>query len=348
MNNEICAIPAIPSRYPTPDEIKLAELFQVVKRQWSQKRKGKPPELVNVRSILRNVRTMYLPAVLLQYELLGRRRQQQLAFAVDGVIQEEYEGEFARCGGPERIPDLLEPEFKTTPEIAADVLPPHVVRQLGPIQQADELVERIDQVTAELQRKESILEAEGFGPYTRKLLQEELDKEKALRAQLEEQLAKIKVRSLKTYDCVHLLYKSLQEAKTRLVIISAFLSSDVVDRQFVERLEGALKRKVNVWIGYGMGKHGAAEHDREERGDWKAAEREFKALSKKYPELLVKNLGNTHEKILLQDSAFVVTGSFNWLSFRPKGKRVRFEDAAQVMIPEFIEDKFQEIVARFA
>jgi hypothetical protein len=31
----------------------------------------------------------------------------------------------------------------------------------------------------------------------------------------------------------------------------------VVDRHFVERLEGALKRKVKVWIGYGMGKHGS-------------------------------------------------------------------------------------------
>src|SRR5262249_14967459 len=156
------------------------ELTEVIKRQWSQKRKGKPPELVNVRSILKNVRTRYLPAVTLQYELLGKAKRQQVAFAVDGLLQEDYESAFAKCGGPQRVPDLLVPSCKTTEELAADVLPPHMVRSLGSLKEADELVEELDRVTAEVERKENILGAEDRAD-TRLLLREALEKEKVVR-----------------------------------------------------------------------------------------------------------------------------------------------------------------------
>lgn len=342
----IGAIPPMPSRYPAPDEIKLNELTEVVKRQWSQKRKGKAPELVNVRSILKNVRTMYLPAVMLQYELLGKARRQQVAFAVDGLLQEDYEKAFAK-DGPQRVPDLLVQKCKTTAELAADVLPPHVVRSLGSLKEADELVEQLDRASAEVERKESILDAEDRAD-TRLLLREELEKEKVRRKELEERVAQIKVISLKTHDCRHVLTTTLRDVKQRLVILSAFLSSDVVDRQFVETLEAALKREVQVWIGYGMGNQGGRDQERTQRGDWKDAERALRTLSNKYPTLMqVRDFGNTHEKILIRDSDFIVTGSFNWLSFRPKGKKVRFEDAAQIKIPDYVEQKFQEIVARF-
>ena len=90
----------LPSRQPTPDEIKLTELSAVVARLWKAKQKGKPPELVSVRSILKNVRTMYLPGVMLQYQPLGTKKQRQFAFAVDGVELEEYESSLRRAEGP--------------------------------------------------------------------------------------------------------------------------------------------------------------------------------------------------------------------------------------------------------
>ena len=71
---ELRDIRPLPSRPPTPDEIKLTELGDVVARLWKAKQKGRPPELVSVRSILKNVRTMYLPAVMLQYQPLGAKK----------------------------------------------------------------------------------------------------------------------------------------------------------------------------------------------------------------------------------------------------------------------------------
>ena len=97
----------LPSRPPPPDEIKLTELGEVVARLWKAKQKGKPPELVSVRSILKNVRTMYLPAVMLQYQPLGTKRQRQFAFAVDGVVLESYETAFVERNGPDRYPELF-------------------------------------------------------------------------------------------------------------------------------------------------------------------------------------------------------------------------------------------------
>ena len=98
-----------------------------------------------------------------------------------------------------------------------------------------------------------------------------------------------------------------------------------------------------------MGKQGGRDQERTQRGNWRDAERALRTLSNKYPTLMqVRDFGNTHEKIMIRDSDFIVTGSFNWLSFRPKGKKVRFEDAAQIKIPDYVEQKFQEIVARFA
>jgi hypothetical protein len=137
--------------------------------------------------------------------------------------------------------------------------------------------------------------------------------------------------------------------KERLVIVSAFLSSYVVDAQFLKDLESALARGVRVWIAYGMGSQGERDADREKKRDWKEAESGFRALQKHYPESLqFVDLGNTHEKILIKDHEFIATGSFNWLSFRgDPGKKFRYEDAVLVTEAEAIEEYFKEITGRF-
>ena len=103
---ELRDIRPLPARQPTADEIKLTELSAVVARLWKSKQKGKPPELVSVRSILKNVKTMYLPAVMLQYQPLGTKKQRQFAFAVDGVEDEEYE-RLRRAERPRSSPRVL-------------------------------------------------------------------------------------------------------------------------------------------------------------------------------------------------------------------------------------------------
>lgn len=340
-------IPPIPARYPRPDEIKLAELSQVVRQHWHKKRKGTPPELVTVRSVLRDVKTMYQSAVLLQYELLGKKKQTQVAFAVNGILEEEYQHEFAERKGPERMPELFASQFKTTAELANEFLKPHIVKKLGSLNDVDELVERLEVIVEQVATKEVELETQDR-PDTKQVLREELERERAAKAELEKKLSQRSARRLRTYDCKNLLAESFRVAKERLVIVSAFLSANVIDKWFLERLEAALKRGVKVWIAYGMGKEG--DHSRRrESFDWKEAEKRLKELKKRYIDLLqVVDLESTHEKILIRDHEFVVSGSFNWLSFgAERGKKYRHEDALLVTESAAIDEYFNEITGRF-
>jgi hypothetical protein len=342
-------IPALPSRPPRPEEMKLADLVGVLKKYWERRKKGKTPELVSVRSVLKGVKTLYQRAVLLQYELVGRKKQQQITFAVDGLIMDDYERGFTLCKGPERIPDLIEEGFKSAAAVASEFMQPHVVSSLGPLNELDDLQARIDAIEGKVAEKETTIEVEDR-PDTRQLLRAELEQVKDQKKELEQELTRRKVCRLKTPDCKHLLGVTLRDVKERLIIVSAFLSTDVVDTEFLKKLGAALARGVKVWIAYGLSGHGGREGDREQGHDWKDAEAGLARLQKKYPEAFqLKDLGNTHEKILLRDNDFVVSGSFNWLSFRgDRRPRFRYEDALQVNVPAIIEEYFKEVTARFA
>jgi hypothetical protein len=345
---ELRSIPAIPGRPPRPEEIKLTELAEVVKKYWERRKKGKTPELVSVRSVLKGVRTLYQKAVLLQYELVGRKKQQQITFAVDGLVMDDYERAFTACKGPERIPDLIEEGFKSTAAVASEFMKPHVVKALGPLGDVDELQEKIDAIEGKVADKKATIEVEDR-PDTRQILRAEVEREKAEKAELERQLSQRKARRLKTYDCKHLLATTLRDVKERLVIVSAFLSTAVVDNEFLKKLDAALVRGVKVWVVYGPPSHEDREKERANRPEWREAEAALRNLRKRYPEAFQLATFPTHEKILLRDNDFVVSGSFNWLSFRgDRGRGLRYEDALQVTESAAIEEYFTEITARFA
>jgi hypothetical protein len=345
---------AIPSRYPRPEEINLDELSDVIRRTWKRRGKGKAPELISVRSVLKGVKTMYLPAIMLQYELLGglrqqRQQRQQIAFAVDGVLDKEYERAFAACDGAEKLPELVLPSFKSTAQLVSEFVPPHIARDLGDLKDVDDIVEKLEVVSEKVESRTDRLQS-ADRPDTRQLLREELERERAEKTRLEQELAQRSARRLRTFDCARLLSDTLDKVQSRLVILSAFLSTDAVDSAFLRQLEGALKRGVKVWIGYGMGKHGNRQQERESSANWSLAETELTNLHKRYKGIFeLRDFGDTHEKILLCDSEFVVSGSYNWLSFKanPRSKKRRQEDALMVTIPDVIEKYFLEITARF-
>ncbi len=295
---------------------------------------------------------MYQPAVLLQYELLGKKKEVQIAFAVNGMLDEEYARAFAVHKGPTKIPELLADGFKSTAQLAHELLKPHVVKNLGSLEDVDELVERLEVIEEKMATKEVALEAESR-PDTKQVLREELERERTEKAELEKKLGARKANRLRVFDCKHHLSKTLRDAKQRIVIVSAFLSSAVVDKTFLSNLEGALTRNVEVWIAYGMGpqkgRHSDRDDAREQSADWRDAERGLKDLKKKYKALLhLQYPGFTHEKILIRDTTFVASGSFNWLSYKgERGTQKHYEDALMVSDPAVIEEYFREITGRF-
>ncbi len=67
-------IRSIPNRYPYPSEIDVDKLDKVVKQIYSPKT-DTSRDLVAVRSVLKNVHTLYEPAVMLEYETIDRRER---------------------------------------------------------------------------------------------------------------------------------------------------------------------------------------------------------------------------------------------------------------------------------
>ena len=56
---------------------------------------------------------------------------------------------------------------------------------------------------------------------------------------------------------------------------------------------------------------------------------------------------NTYSSLLLLDSTLMVTGNFNWLSFREPERRFREVRSTLVEIPEQIDHTFMEQMKRF-
>lgn len=130
---------------------------------------------------------------------------------------------------------------------------------------------------------------------------------------LKQQLEQIKTQSkisdiIHTYEHRDYLFKALREAKNRVMIVSPWIKANVVDNEFLKILEETLKRKVNIYVFYGI-KGSSQQND-----NWSIEK--LTQLSNNYKNLEFKKVRNTHRKILVCDDKFGIGTSFNFLSFR--------------------------------
>lgn len=140
------------------------------------------------------------------------------------------------------------------------------------------------------------------------------------------------------YEHPPLLDDALSTAQNRLVINSPWIKPDVVNKAFLEKLRDALGRGVLVYIAYGFGEQ------RPQDRNW--AVRELEKINHRYPNFHFSNVGNTHAKLLIKDSEFIVVSSFNWLSFKGDPNRTfREEYGIKYGDADFIENFFQKGLA---
>ena len=146
------------------------------------------------------------------------------------------------------------------------------------------------------------------------------------------------VEMVAVYDHPGLLRSALQGAQSRLIIISPWITNAVVDKVFLQTLTERLREGLAVYIGYGLGE--------EERIP--DAVKQLDALAAHYPRFRFVRLGDTHAKILIKDDEWLVTTSFNWLSFRGDPKRTfREEWGTRVAIAEQVSAYAHTILKRF-
>jgi hypothetical protein len=122
----------------------------------------------------------------------------------------------------------------------------------------------------------------------------------------------IEIRHIDTFEHPTFLNQAITEAKTRLLITSPWVRRAVVRVEFMNRLQQAAKRGVQIHIGYGI--------DYDADGCDMDAVEKLKKLANQFKNVYVSCLGSTHAKILIWDNNEITT-SFNWLSFRGDSDR---------------------------
>ena len=145
------------------------------------------------------------------------------------------------------------------------------------------------------------------------------------------------VEMVAVYDHPKLLREALAQARELLIIISPWITDAVVDKMFLNALGERLRHGVDVHIGYGLGV--------EERVP--QAIRKLEQLAREHANFRLVRLGDTHAKMLIKDDDWLVTTSFNWLSFRGDPKRTfREEWGTRIAIPDQVRNQASKILKR--
>lgn len=166
-------------------------------------------------------------------------------------------------------------------------------------------------------------------------LTEELEAIQSERDRLAHQMSTETVRHLTVFDHPKYLQDALEQCQERLMIISPWITPKVVDNRFIKKLEQALQRGVHVYIGYGIN------DDTDERNSNEAVS-DLDRLARRNKNFQLVHLGDTHAKVLICDAKFVITGSFNWLSFKGNPYwKPRDEQSWYIGIPNKIEEQFR-------
>ncbi len=310
-------IRAIPARKPDIDEIEIQDVSRALSKFSAFDDSNRT--LLRIREIPRAVRLFY-KGVMLIYKDHGYNTL-EAAFSIDGNLSPQHGLAFLKSEGLDRLG--LVQALEESPQKTLESTFPQYCRTKNP--------DRDDQSKAKKSIKRKTLSlAKSNTPVT-----DSVD----CSHENNSEISTPKIQTLAVYEHPAILYASMQSAQESLIIISPWITSAVVTRSFVDILEGILKKGVDVKIGFGIG-----DDDRYDR----RAKSLLNDLSNKYNNFLLKELGDTHAKVLIKDNNYYVITSFNWLSFKgdPK-KKFREEWGNYVKGPELVEKFKLEIEKRF-
>lgn len=328
-------IPPHPAKRPELHDVGFPEVATLVRNTGGGRR-----QLLSIAGIEKRT-SLFRKAVALIYQAHHGNRT-EIAFVIDGRISEQHEDAFAASPGPEKlgmdtngcsgIDGLLRSDLLR--DLAKKLPAPSDVRTAR--HRVVEAEERLLQAQAVLNRAETTAEKAAAKKEEEAAAKEAAEAVRAVES--------YEARSLEVFEHPPILSKALLEARERILIISPWIRAAVVNQFFLERLQRALTRGVDVYIGYGI----SPEDDQKEFPQDRRAREQLQGLSQRFKKLRFKNLGNTHAKVLAYDCTCLVVTSFNWLSFKgDKTKGFRDEQGILVTDPKMIEEKFASQLARF-
>lgn len=330
-------IPPFPQKRPETGDLKVKDVMAILRQSGGAVEFGR--DLLGIKAIER--RELYFQTALALVYKAKVGDDVQVAFAVDGRLSSEHEEAFARANGPKKL-GILQSLAASTPSrsengIAAKpgAAMPANEQELEAMKQAvagaqSDLVEArqmIERAESEVDKRRAEVEVQAASDRLKKA---------------NSALSAVPVRGLDVHEHPPLLEQALLESTQRLLIISPWIRAKVVNRSFVGQLEKLLKKNVKVFIGYGLGEDDPQMSDSDQR-----AEQDLRKLAARYAHFAFVRLGDTHAKVLISDRRFIVTTSFNWLSFRGDPNRTfRDEQGMFVALPEFIDQRFDHLRRR--
>lgn len=324
-------IPAIPVR-----PVELADLIiediQNIMRQIGRFMGEKRQILLSIKNVQKR-RNKFRYAVALRYR--GEDANERVSFAIDGILNEEYEKVFAQKDGLKKL--RLERFSAREPlEIVNDELKSLLEQTVSPERIEKLKEEETKAAIAVIETKEKLDQT--YDEHSRAEIEKELLAAQLIHTEKRTALDETGIHFLSVFDHPPLLEEALINSSQRLMIISPWIRTKVVNYEFLKDFESLLKAGVKVYIGYGF-------------GDGKvdpSPVRKLTQLAERYSNFVFKDFGNTHAKVLISDSNFLVISSFNWLSFKGDPEATfRDEQGTKITIPAEIDKKFNEQLTKF-
>jgi len=313
-------IPPRLKRRVTIKDLDIDEIGRVVR---SIRARSEKPTVLGVDRIIRANR-FYLPADLAIFESIAGG-DAQVSVLVDGRPSPKHESEIEKNGGLDFIGGALASEQADPMESLREDYGPAVAKDLA--QSAPSAAEK----EADPNERVTAAPMEGVSTGTADASPPPSDSPPT------------DVQFIDTFEHREYLDRALSETQHRLVIISPWITSNVVNRGFQERLLQLLRRGVHVHIGYGLEQRPG---DRKVSRADLAAESALVKMSERWEDFVLVKLGNTHSKQLLFDDTHV-SGSFNWLSFQGnRSREYRHEESTVVRIKRKVDAKYEDLCER--
>jgi len=243
---QVIEIRPYPAEGPEIGELLLPDVLHVLERQ-----AGGPAafgrDLLRLKRIVRRVR-LYRPAVGLVYKKI-RSSDIQIAFIVDDARHEGLEHAFAIGGGPKKMGFVRSINESSTAAELRRYLGPEVQRLLPDTSSLDQ--KRLAVSIARLKHQAALGRAERRGGINAPEAAEErkaVESASLALSEAEAELRTFPARPVLPFEVAELLDDALNRCQSLLIISSRDLGKSVVDRRFLGRIEGILKRRARVVI----------------------------------------------------------------------------------------------------
>ena len=309
----IVSIAPIPRHTPRADELDIAQMNNVLNLLGGDRKLDK--KIIKVDALVDKNHLFYRPATAIAFKS-GSGRTISIGFLIDGVLSNAHEKIF--MSGDEARKSTV----------------------FGDIFDSGRRRQEIQKVAKELENDFNLPERDESEQSTGKRRRRILSLKDSTKSKTS--IGQSHVKTLSVYEHPPLLEYAILNATDRLLIISPWIRANVVDGEFLMNLESCLKKNVNVTIAYGIG-----------RRDTRASEQDIAAvesltdLAGKYNNFQLRRKGNTHAKVLIKDSEFFITTSFNWLSFRgDPAQPFREEEGTYVVGENAVNEYYSKLIGR--